>query len=59
LFAANPFGEFHFTGGKRTDGHRIGKGDKLRLSYRVVLHEGPADTEAIEKHWKQFVSVGS
>ncbi len=59
LFAANPFGEFHFTGGKKTDGHRIGKGDKLRLSYRVILHDGPADVEAIEKHWKRFVSAGS
>jgi hypothetical protein len=59
LFAANPFGEFHFTGGKKTDGHRIGKGDKLRLAYRVILHDGPADVAAIEKHWKRFVSAGS
>lgn len=59
LFAANPFGEFHFTGGKKTDGHRFAKGDTIRLHYRVVLHDGPADVQAIENHWKQFVGTGS
>lgn len=59
LFAANPFGEFHFVGGKKTDGHRFNKGDKLRLHYRVVLHQGGADVDAIEKQWKQFVTPAS
>jgi len=59
LFAANPFGEFHFTGGQKTDGHRIKKGDTVRLSYRVILHEGAGDVAQIERHWERFVATGA
>jgi hypothetical protein len=59
LFAANPFGEFHFTGGEKTDGHRIKKGDTVRLKYRVILHEGAGDVAKIERHWQRFISSGS
>jgi len=59
LFAANPFGEYHFAGGKKTDGHRIKKDEQLRLNFRVVLHAGPADTETIKRQWNHFVAAAS
>ncbi|MGV3483484.1 MAG: PmoA family protein [Planctomycetaceae bacterium] len=54
LFAANPFGEHHFTGGKPTEGHTLAPGKTLHLQYLVLLHPGQADTEVIEAQWKQF-----
>lgn len=56
LFAANPFGEFHFVGGDQTDGVRIKKGESIRLKYRVVLHGGIEEVGTIENQWKQFAS---
>ncbi len=43
LFAANPFGVYHFVGGDKTDGVVLKAGDEMRLSYRVVLHPGDLD----------------
>lgn len=43
LFAANPFGESHFTGGKKTEGYTLPAGESLRLSYRITLREGDFD----------------
>lgn len=43
LFAANPFGVYHFVGGEKTDGVVLKKGEQMRLSYRVVLDEGDFD----------------
>ena len=43
LFAANPFGVHHFIGGKKTDGVVLPQGESMRLSYRMVLHDGPLD----------------
>lgn len=40
LFAANPFGVHHFTGGEKTNGIVLKDGSKMRLNYRVVLHDG-------------------
>lgn len=54
LFAANPFGEHHFTGGKATEGFTLAPGKTLHLQYKLLLHSGAPDTEAIEAAWKQF-----
>ncbi len=43
LFAANPFGESHFTGGKKTEGYTLPAGESLKLSYRIMLREGDFD----------------
>lgn len=43
LFAANPFGVHHFIGADKTDGVVLKQGDSMRLSYRVVLHDGGFD----------------
>jgi hypothetical protein len=59
LFAANPFGEFHFVGGDKTDGFRLKKGDSIRLKYRIILHDGYGDAEAIGKQWQAFANSGS
>lgn len=48
LFAANPFGEFHFVGGAKTDGHNLKSGESLDLFYRVVIHDGGFDRTQTE-----------
>lgn len=58
LFAANPFGEYHFTGAKeKTAGHTLKAGSSLNLIYRVVFHSGDAKEGSIEKHWNNFSKV--
>ncbi len=54
LFAANPFGVHHFTGGNPTEGVRLKPGEKLGLKYRVILHAGGTDVERMESHWKAY-----
>ena len=58
LFAANPFGEYHFTGAKeKTDGVRVKKGDKLVFRYRVVLHSGDEKTGKIADRYAEFAKI--
>lgn len=40
LFAANPFGVYHFVGGDRTEGFTLPAGESLRMHLRLVLHDG-------------------
>lgn len=54
LFAANPFGESHFTGGAPTDGVRLEAGKSLRLRYRVLLHRGTTEEAQIAQAWKRY-----
>jgi len=54
LFAANPFGEHHFTGEKASKEHRLKSGETMHLRYQLVLHEGDADVEAINKQWGAY-----
>lgn len=55
LFAANPFGEYHFTGEKeKTDGVRIKKGEKLLFRYRVLLHSGDEKAGKIAQRYANF-----
>ncbi len=54
LFAANPFGVYHFTGEKKTDGYLLKKGSQLRFRYRVVLHDGGLDASVAEQDSEQF-----
>jgi len=56
LFAANPFGVFHFVGGDKTAGHKLKAGDSLRLYYRVILHNGPAQPDQIQRQWDTFAA---
>jgi hypothetical protein len=56
LFAANPFGEHHFVGGNPTEGHKLAAGSKLHLHYKLVLHAGPVDVDAMEAKWKAFAA---
>lgn len=45
LFAANPFGFYHFTGGPKTSGTVLKDGLTMRVNYRVVLHDGGLDAD--------------
>lgn len=58
LFAANPFGVFHFTGEKeKTDGVRLKKGDKLVFRYRVVFHSGDEKAGKIADRYAEFAKL--
>lgn len=52
LFAANPFGIYHFQNlEKPTDGVRLKEGEKMTLRYRVVLHNGDEiDARIVERY---------
>lgn len=55
LFAANPFGVYHFTGDKQpTDGVRLPKGESLTLRYRVLMHKGDEKTGRIVERYQEF-----
>jgi Methane oxygenase PmoA/Domain of unknown function (DUF4440) len=55
LFAANPFGVYHFTGAtKATDGVHLKKGEKLLFRYRVVMHSGDEKTGNIAGRYAEF-----
>ncbi|MEZ6091348.1 MAG: PmoA family protein [Pirellulaceae bacterium] len=58
LFAANPFGEYHFVGSKeKTDGVRLADGESLQLRYRVILHSGTTEEADIESQFKAFAAT--
>ena len=56
LFAANPFGVHHFTGGAKTSGIVLKDGTQMRLNYRVVLHDGPLDAEQAAEDSKNYAN---
>jgi hypothetical protein len=57
LFAANPFGEHHFTGQGAAKEHKLAPGETMHLHYKMLIHEGNADTEMIQDQWKKFASA--
>jgi hypothetical protein len=58
LFAANPFGEKDFPNPEAADqgAVTIKKGDSLTLKYRVWLHKGDTNVEALERAYRDFAS---
>jgi len=56
LFAANPFGVHHFTGGEKTDGIVLKEGTEMRLNYRVVIYQGDFDAETSAKDAKEYAN---
>jgi hypothetical protein len=56
LFAANPFGVYHFVGGEKTDGIVLKNGTRMRLNYRVVLYQGDFDAEGAAKDSEQYAN---
>ncbi|MEZ6137854.1 MAG: DUF6807 family protein [Pirellulaceae bacterium] len=55
LFAANPFGVYHFTGGdKPTDGVDLAKGKTLNLRYRVLMHRGDTESAGVAEHFEKY-----
>ncbi len=57
LFAANPFGVYHFEGGKEpTKGFTLEKGKRLQLNHRIVLHEGRTDPVQVKGWFEEYAS---
>ena len=56
LFAANPFGVHHFTGGEKTNGIVLKEGSRMRLNYRVVLFQGDFDPDVAAEDSKQYAN---
>ena len=56
LFAANPFGLKHFTGGKETGGYDLPNGQSITLAYRVLLHAGDHEEGGGEEVWNAYTS---
>lgn len=56
LFAANPFGEGHFTGAERNDGITLQAGETMRLNYRMVIYAGDFDADQASEDSKQYAS---
>lgn len=54
LFAANPFGVYHFEGGKPTDGVNLAAGESMRVSYRTIFYVGPYDEKQATADAKEF-----
>jgi hypothetical protein len=57
LFAANPFGMRDFySDASRDGGHTLRKGEQLAFRYRIVLHQGAADRDAIAGAFERYRS---
>lgn len=56
LFAINPFGVHHFVGGDPTQGHRLPAGESLTLRYRMVIHDGPHDSQISAQDHQRFAA---
>ncbi|MCA9260265.1 MAG: PmoA family protein [Planctomycetales bacterium] len=55
LFAANPFGVYHFTGDKEpTAGVVLESGEELTFRYRILLHRGDTESAEIAEHFAKF-----
>ena len=54
LFAANPFGRYHFKGGKKQDGIVLLEGKTMRLNYRVLLYQDEFDPAVAEADSKSY-----
>lgn len=55
LFAANPFGNAVFTNDKTKDGSvKLEPGQSISLAYRVVVHNGDAQSAGLAKLWEDF-----
>ncbi|WP_160168435.1 PmoA family protein [Novipirellula maiorica] len=56
LFAANPFGHYHFNGGDKTEGITLKDGETMTIRCRVVLYQGEFDADATEKAFAKYAA---
>jgi hypothetical protein len=54
LFAANPWGQGDFTGGKEHGEHVLKKGESLALRYRVIFHQGDEKQGKIGEAFEEY-----
>ncbi len=59
LFAANPLGESVFTNGKKSLDLTLEPGKSVTFRYRVLILNGKATPEDIEKRYQAFAQQGS
>ncbi len=55
LFAANPFGGPDFKIEGRGE-HRLAQGESIRLAYRVILHDGPAEAIDLPRRFALYAA---
>jgi len=57
LMTANPFGVSYFENDRTKDGSlTIRAGDEITFRYRLVIHEGDADSADIGRHYEAYAS---
>ncbi|MFG0261773.1 MAG: PmoA family protein [Novipirellula sp. JB048] len=56
LFAANPFGHYHFVGGEKTAGTTLKSGESMSIRCRVILYEGEFDAEKTAEAFAQYAA---
>ena len=56
LFAANPFGRYHFEGGEKRSDIVLKEGETMRLNYRVVLYAGSHDGETSAADFEAYAN---
>jgi methane monooxygenase PmoA-like len=54
LFAANPLGEKAFSNGKEALNFTLEPGQSATFRYRVLVIDGPANGDVVERDWKAF-----
>lgn len=57
LFAANPIGARHFTGGKQTGGIERPEGEPILLRHRMLIHKGDAQQAAIAQAYQRYAKT--
>ena len=58
LFAANPWGIWHFEGGPKGAGDtKLEKGRSVTLRYRLYFHAGNTDQAAVARQYEKFASM--
>ena len=56
LFAANPFGLKHFTGGARSGDYTLKNGESITFTYRLLIHPGDARGGKVAERYLDYIA---
>jgi hypothetical protein len=56
LMTANPFALSEYTGGKLDGSYRLASGEKMRFKYRVMIHDGSAESADVRTRYLDFAA---
>ncbi|TWU27111.1 hypothetical protein Pla52o_09710 [Novipirellula galeiformis] len=56
LFAANPFGHYHFNGGDKTEGTTLKDGETMSIRCRVILYQGDFNADETAKAFVKYAA---